>query len=167
VYADTLLTLNPNLAAAHFWKAMTSGSLIPFGGVSEKLNLGKEVRFEADRAIELDSMFALAYIILAIFERESAQLSWLERTIAKINFGEEMHGSLEALEGFLTKAVQCDSANSYAYYEMYWNHLAEGRKEAVAQSLKKALVIPAKSQREDQQHQLAQNYLENRRRSAE
>jgi tetratricopeptide (TPR) repeat protein len=167
MYADTFLALNPSLPSTHFWKAMTSGSLIPFGGVLEKLRLGKEVRFQSEKTIDLDSTFALAYIILAIFERESAQLSWLERAIAKIIFGEELHGSFEASEEFLAKAVKYDPANSYAYYEMYWTYLAEGRKNAAAESLKKVLAIPAKSHREEQQHQFAQNYLENLQKSSE
>lgn len=167
VCADTLLALNPDLPYAHFWKAMTEGSLIPFGTVSEKLRLGKEVRLEAEKTIELDSTFALAYIILAIFERESAELSWLERTIAKVIFGEELHGSLEASEEFLVKAVRYDSSNSYAYYEMYWTYLAEGRRDAAAESLRKVLVLPAQSQREEKQHQLAQKCLANLQKASE
>ena len=167
VYADTLLAVSPDLPSAHFWKAMTSGSLIPFGGVSEKLKLGKEVRLEAEKTIELDSTFALAYIILAIFERESAQLSWLERTIARVIFGEELHGSFQASEEFLAQAVKYEPANSYAYYERYWTYLAEGRKDAAAESLKRVLAIPARSQREEQQRQLAQEYLENLQKSSE
>ena len=166
-YADTLLALNPSLPAAHFWEAMTKGSLIPFGGVHEKLRLGKLVRAEAQETITLDSTFALAYIILAIFERESARLSWFERTVANVIFGGELHGSFEASEAYLARAVKCDSANSYAYYEMYWTYLAEGRRNAAAESLRRVLAIPARSQREAQQRQLAQNYLEKLEQSAE
>ena len=166
-YADTLLLLKPDLAAAHFWAAMTKGSLIPFGGVGEKLRLGKEVRLEAEKTIALDSTFALAYIILAIFERETAQLSWFERTIARVIFGEELHGSLEASEGLLAKAIHFDPLNSYAYYERYWTYIAEGRKGDAEESLKRVLAIPARSQREARQHDLPQNYLETLEKSVE
>lgn len=158
-YADTLLALNPNSAAAHFWVSLTRGSLIPFHSVSEKIHIGREVRFHAEKAIELDSTFALAYVILAVFERESSQLSWFERTIARVIFGADIHGSLSRSEELLEKSIQYDPGNSYAFYEMYWTCMAMGKKDAAVESLKKVLALPVKSQREEEQHRLAQEYL--------
>ena len=158
-YADTLLSLNPNSPSAHFWVSLTQGSLIPFHTVSEKIQLGKEVRFHAEKAIELDSTFALAYVILAVFERESSQLSWFERTIARVIFGADIHGSLSHSEELLEKSIQYDPGNSYAFYEMYWTCMAMGKKDAAVESLKKVIALPVKSEREGEQHQLAQNYL--------
>ena len=158
-YAETLLSLNPNLPSAHFWVSLTQGSLIPFHTVSEKIHIGKEVRFHAEKAIELDSTFALAYVILAVFERESSQLSWFERTIARIIFGEDLHGSLSHSEELLEKSVQFDPENSYAFYEMYQTYIAMGKKDSAVESLKRVLALPVKSQREAGQRQLAQNYL--------
>src|ERR1039458_1898239 len=158
-YADTLLSLNPNLPSAHFWVSLTQGSLIPFHTVSEKIHIGKEVRFHAEKTIELDSTSALAYVILAVFERESSQLSWFERTIARIIFGEDLHGSLSHSEELLEKSVQFDPENSYAFYEMYQTYIAMGKKDSAVESLKRVLALPVKSQREAGQRQLAQNYL--------
>ena len=158
-YADTLLEVSPNSASSHFWMALAQGSLIPFKTVSEKIRIAKEVRFQAETAVELDSTFALPYIILAIFERESSQLSWLERTLARIVFGEELNGSLSYSEELLEKALTYDPGNSYAYYELYWTYLAEGKKEAAVQALKNVMALPVKSQREERQFVLAQDYL--------
>jgi len=158
-YAETLLTLNPSSASAHFWVSLTKGSLIPFHTVSEKIHLGKEVRFHAEKAIELDSTFALAYIVLAVFERESSQLSWFERTIARVIFGEDLHGSLSRSEELLEKSIRYDPNNSYAFYEMYWTCKAMGKQDAAVESLKKVIALPINSEREEEQHQLAQNYL--------
>ena len=158
-YAETLLTLNPSSASAHFWVSLTKGSLIPFHTVSEKIHLGKEVRFHAEKAIELDSTFALAYVVLAVFERESSQLSWFERTIARVIFGEDLHGSLSRSEELLEKSIRYDPNNSYAFYEMYWTCKAMGKQDAAVESLKKVIALPINSEREGEQHQLAQNYL--------
>jgi tetratricopeptide (TPR) repeat protein len=138
---------------------LTQGSLIPFHTVSEKIHIGKEVRFHAEKAIELDSTFALAYVILAVFERESSQLSWFERTIARIIFGEDINGSLSHSEELLEKSVQYDPENSYAFYEMYHTYMAMGKKDSAVESLRRVLSLPVKSQREEGQRQLAQNYL--------
>ena len=158
-YAETLLSLNPTMASAHFWMALTKGSLIPFNTVSEKIRIGKEVRFHAEKAVELDSTFALAYVVLAVFERESSQLSWFERTIARIIFGADINGSLLHSEELLKKSIQYDPGNSYAFYEMYFTDMAMGKKDAAVESLKKVLALPVKSQREEKLHRLAQEYL--------
>ncbi len=157
--AETLLQIDPNAASSHFWMALTKGSLIPFRTVSEKIHIGKEVRYHAQKTVELDSTFSLAYIILAIFERECAQLSWMERAIARIIFGEDLSGSLVYSEELLSKAAMYDPENSYAYYEMYWTYTALGKKDAAAESLRRVLALPVKSQREGRQHQLAGEYL--------
>jgi tetratricopeptide (TPR) repeat protein len=158
-YAETLLTLNPNSPSAHFWASLTKGSLIPFHTVSEKIHLGKEVRFHAEKAIELDSTLALAYVVLAVFERESSQLSWFERTVARVIFGEDLHGSLSRSEELLDKSIRYDPNNSYAFYEMYWTCMAMGKQDAAVESLRKVIALPINSECEGEQHQLAQNYL--------
>ena len=158
-YADTLLSLNPNSPSAHFWVSLTQGSLIPFHSVSEKIRIGKDVRFHAEKAIELDSTFALAYVILAVFERESSQLSWFERTLARIIFGADIHGSLEHSEELLEKSIQYDRRNTYAFYELYWTDMAMGKKDAAVESLRQVLALPVHSQREGEYHLLAQSYL--------
>ncbi len=158
-YADTLLALNPNSPSAHFWVSLTQGSLIPFHSVSEKIHIGKVVRFHAEKAIELDSTFALAYVILAVFERESSKLSWFERTIARVIFGADIQGSLSHSEELLERSIQYDRSNTYAYYEMYWTLMEMGKKDAAVESLKHVLKLPVNSQREGRYHVLAQNYL--------
>jgi tetratricopeptide (TPR) repeat protein len=157
--AESLLVLNPASPVAHFWASLTQGSLIPFGSISEKMSRGKEVRLHAEKAIELDSTFSLAYVVLAVFERESSKLSWFERTVARIIFGEDLHGSLTRSEELLEKAVRFDPGNSYAFYEMYFTKMALGEKEEAVASLKKVLALPARSQREERQHRLAQECL--------
>jgi tetratricopeptide (TPR) repeat protein len=158
-FAETLLTLEPSKAGAHFWFAMAKGSLIPFVSISEKIHIGKGVRFHAEKAIELDSTYSYAYIILAIFEREGAKLSWFERAIARIVFGEELNGSLTRSEELLFKALKYDSSSAYAYYELSRTYGTMGRKEDSIASLKKVIELPINSQREERQHQNAAKFL--------
>ena len=158
-FAESLLQLEPTKADAHFWFAMAKGSLIPFRGTSEKISIGKEVRIHAERAIELDSTYSYAYIILAIFERERAKLSWFERTIARIVFGEDVNGSLLLSEEYLSKALKCDRNSSYAYYELSRTYDAMGRKGDAVESLKRVLAMPVNSQREERQRQHAEKSL--------
>lgn len=138
---------------------MAKGSLIPFISTSQKIHIGKDVRFHAEKAIELDSTYSYAYIILAIFEREGAKLSWLERAIARIVFGEELNGSLTHSEELLFNALKYDSGSAYAYYELSRTYDTMGRNEDSIASLKKVVELPVNSQREDRQRQNAARFL--------
>jgi len=158
-FADTLVQLYPEMPAAHFWCALTKGSLIPFRSTSEKIHIGKEVRFHAGKAIELDSTFSYAYIILAIFERELAKLSWFERAIAHIVFGEDLYGSLPRSEELLYKALKYDIGSSYAYFELSRTYEAMDRKEEAIASLKKVIELPVSSQREERQREISAKFL--------
>lgn len=158
-FAETLLTLEPAKAEAHFWFAMAKGSLIPFVSTSEKIHIGKVVRFHAEKAIKLDSTYSYAYIILAIFEREMAKLSWFERAIARIVFGEALNGSLTRSEELLYNALKYDSGSSYAYFELSRTYDTMGRKDDSIASLKKVIELPVNSQREERQRQIAARFL--------
>ena len=160
VYADSLQRLYPDSASSQFWYSLAKGSLIPFVGVREKIRIGKEVKQHIELAIQKDSTFSYPYVVKAIFEREGAQLSWLEKGIVRIIFGEDVSGSLQNSERFLHKALQYDSTNSFAYYELFWTYKAmEDTAKAIA-SLQQVLKIPAKNLREQNQQDEGRQYLQ-------
>lgn len=150
-YADTLKREYPDSVAANFWYALAKGSLIPFVGVREKIQIGKEVRMSLHEAIRRDSSFAYPYIVLAIFERESAKLSWFEKGLVRIIFGEDISGSLETSEQYLFKALSRDRGNAFAYYELYWTYKAMGDRRRGVDALKHVVAIPPHNLREKDQ----------------
>jgi hypothetical protein len=155
VYADSLRRYFPRRAESHFWLALCNGSIIPFVGIKEKIRTAKIVLAEANRAIELDSTFSLAYVILGIFQREGSEITWFERVIANVVFGGSFSGSLKESESLLKKAVVLDPQNSYAYYEMHRTYKSMlDRKEAI-ESLRNVLRIPPTNERERQQREEA------------
>jgi len=160
-YAETMTRLYPNRPESHFWLALGKGSLIRFVGVGDKIRIGKEVQEEARKAIELDSTFSHAYIILAIFQREGAKLSWIEKTIVRIVFGHPIDGSLEDSERFLQLALTYDRKNSYAFYEMYWTYSAMGQSDKALDALRSLCEIPPTNAREQQQRDEALDILRN------
>ena len=158
-FADTLARNYPDSAAAHFWYALAKGSLIPFVGVREKIAIGKEVKSHVQRSLECDSSFSYAYVIRAIFEREGAQLSWLEKGIVCVVFGEDLSGSLEASEQYLKTALRYDSSNLYAYYELFWTYQAMGNKSLALSSLQKVITHVPRNLREKEQQDEAREHL--------
>ncbi len=158
-FADSLSINYPDSAAAHFWYALAKGSLIPFVGVREKIAIGREVKLHIQKSLECDSTFSYSYVISAIFEREGAQLSWLEKSIVRLIFGEDLSGSLEASEHYLKSAIKYDSSNSFAYYELFWTYKAMGNKSLAIASLQEVMKRVPKNLREKQQQEEAQLHL--------
>lgn len=158
-YADSLVTLYPDSAESHFWYALAKGSLIPFVGIHKKIQIGREVKHHVDRALRIDSTFSYPYVIKGIFEREGAQLSWFEKGIVKIIFGEDLSGSLCNSEKFLHKAIVCDSTNSYAYFELFWTYKAMNDTTRAIASLQKVLNMTANNMREQNQLEESRKYL--------
>jgi tetratricopeptide (TPR) repeat protein len=157
-FASALVQHYPDSAASHFWYALAKGSLIPFVGVREKIAIGKEVKLHIQRSLECDSTFSYSYVVRAIFEREGSKLSWLEKGIVRIVFGEDLSGSLEASEQNLKTALRYDSSNSFAYYELFWTYKAMGNKSLAASSLLEVLKRDPKNLREKQQQDEARKY---------
>jgi hypothetical protein len=155
-YADSFQRYYPDSAAAHFWFALAKGSLIPFVGVREKIAIGKEVKQQLQATLQRDSTFSYAYVLKAIFEREGSQLGWFEKEIVRIVFGENLSGSLQASEQYLRKALQYDTMNSYAYYELYWTYKTMEDKVAARSALQHILRISSRNMREQNQLEEAQ-----------
>jgi len=158
-FAGTLAHNYPDSAAAHFWYALAKGSLIPFVSIREKIDIGKDVKWHVQKSLERDSTFSYPYVIRAIFEREGAQLSWLEKGIVRVVFGENLSGSLEASEQYLKTALRYDSSNSFAYYELFWTYRAMGNKSLAISSLQEVIKRTPKNLREKQQQDEAREHL--------
>ena len=158
-FADSLAYNYPDSAAAHFWYVLAKGSLIPFVSVREKITIGKDVILHVQKSLERDSTFSYSYIICAIFEREGAQLSWLEKGIVSVVFGENLSGSLEASEQYLKTALRYDSSNAFAYYELFWTYRAIGNKFLACSSLEEVIKRVPKNLREKQHQDEARLHL--------
>lgn len=158
-FADSLNKYFPDRAESHFWLALCEGSLIPFVGTKEKILISRDVLTEANRATQIDSNFALAYVVIGIFQRETSKLSWFERLIVRMVYGSDLNGSLSASESYLLKSVSLDPENSYGFYELYWTYQAMKDHQKARRSLEMLLTIPPSNERERQQAEDARRRL--------
>ncbi|MCX6120294.1 MAG: hypothetical protein NTX44_01590 [Ignavibacteriales bacterium] len=159
MYADSLAHYYPDSAETQFWNALAKGSLLPFIGVWKKIAMGKEVKQHVQKSLERDSTFSYPYVIRAIFEREGSKLSWIEKGIVRVVFGENLSGTLTASEQNLKTALHYDPANSYAYFELYLTYQAMGDTGQAASSLRHILAMQPKSLREKYQQDEARQHL--------
>jgi len=161
MYADSLAHYYPDSAATQFWNALAKGSLLPFVGVWKKISIGKEVKQHVQNSLDRDSTFSYPYVIRGIFEREGSKLSWIEKGVVRVVFGEDVSGTLEASVQNLKLALHYDPANSFAYYELYLTYQAMGDTGQAAASLRRILAMQPKSLREKyQQDDARQNLLD-------
>jgi tetratricopeptide (TPR) repeat protein len=159
IYAAALVRRFPKSEFAQFWFALANGSMIPFSGVKEKIRLGHEVQLHAVEALRIDSVFSYPYVLLAVFEREASRLSWLERAIARIVFGEDISGSVQKAEMYLKKAVRCDPSNSAAYFELGRTYLEMGDREHAKEAFRCVVALKPQSLRDLVQQQETQRRL--------
>ena len=159
MYADSLAHYYPDSAETQFWNALAKGSLLPFIGVWKKIAMGKEVKQHVQKSLERDSTFSYPYVIRAIFEREGSKLSWIEKSIVRVVFGENLSGTLAASEQNLKTALHYDPANSYAYYELYLTYQEMGDTAQAAASLRSVIEMRPKNLREKYQQDEARKNL--------
>lgn len=104
-YVQLLETNFPDSAMTYALLAMSYGNLAMFKGGNEKIKLAHKIKVNAERSIKMDPNNYLPYIILSIYHRQIASLSWLERAFANTFFGKVPDGSLEESEKMMLKAL--------------------------------------------------------------
>lgn len=117
-FSEALREHHPDRPETHFLLASSYGKMAQFKGGREKVKIGRQVEGYAQKAIALDSTYALPYVVLGIFYREVARLNWIERTFAKTFFGGLPDGSYERSARMLERAVALYPTLSIAHYEL-------------------------------------------------
>lgn len=159
-YAEDFKEKFPDRAEAHFWMALTQGSLVSFRGTREKLEIGKAVEGFARKAVEIDSTFGPAYVILGIIYREAARLRWYERLIANVVFGGSLPGTIEDSDRVLRKAIDLNPNDLFAHYELSRTYSFLENREKMIEHLRLALEVRPSNLREKAQLERAKRQLE-------
>ncbi|GIV59609.1 tetratricopeptide repeat protein [Rhodocaloribacter litoris] len=141
-FAEQLREHHPERPETYFFLAATNGNLARFRGGKEKVRIGRAVETYARKAIELDSTYALPYVALGIFYREVSELSWVQRTFAKVLFGDVPSGSKEDAVAMLQRALALDSTLVIAHYELAMTYLAMDRASLAIPHLRRVLALP-------------------------
>jgi tetratricopeptide (TPR) repeat protein len=158
--AETLVSRFPDRAESWFLLALCHGSLVPFKGIREKLNIGRDVEANLRRSLSLDSTYAMSYVLLGIYNRSAAQLSWMERTLVNTLLGKHIIGTFEDSERALRTAIRLDPDSPYAYYELASTLRSAGRIDEAVAMLRTVVSLPYVGARERQQHEDAVRRLD-------
>ena len=99
-YASTALKLQPSSAEANFVMSVAQGNqaLIAFG--SDKIDAVKQVKFFAEKAVQLDPSNFKGYHVLGKWNAEVSGLNNVEKWLVKVTFGGLPAASYD-------KAIEC------------------------------------------------------------
>ena len=130
-----------------------------FEGGKRKVELSKEIKVEAERAIALNPNDDIAYHVLGIWHREMVQLNWVLKQFAQLLYGKFPPASFDEAEKNLRCAATLAPTAIAHRVELGLTLKAAGKpKEAQAQ-FSKSLELPKTWVTDDHYKTIAkQNY---------
>jgi tetratricopeptide (TPR) repeat protein len=152
--------IDPRGWEGHSGLAANLGRLALFEGGKTKIRMSREVKVEADRALELNPRDDRAMHVLARWHRAIARLSFFERTAAKVVYGGVPEGaSMNDAVTLFERAIAI--APDYANHrlELGRTYLALGLKDKAREQLERATKCPTRSPFDDEYRAEAQLLL--------
>ncbi len=108
--ADAAVAAGPNNAHAHLVRAIAAGRVALISDTKKKIELSRQVKESADRAIALDSKLGLAYHVRGRWNFGIADLGFLERTVVKVVYGGLPSASFEQARDDFKQAIRLDNS---------------------------------------------------------
>ncbi len=138
----------PDSATVYSYLAWSYGNVALYKGGNEKVKLAHEIKNNAEESIRRNPNDYLPYIILGIYHRQIASLSWIERLFANTFFGDVPDGSLEESEMYLLKALELKPGIGIATFHLslVYREMDDENKEI--KTLKKLLQLPERDFRD-------------------
>lgn len=140
--AESLAKKWPDEALSHYYYALASGKLAQSRGGKEKVKLSRQIYNEATKAVELNPNIYRPYLLLGIYHRNVATLSWFLKAFANSFFGGLPPGSLPESVENLNKAIELSPQNVRAHYEMGLTLDEQGKSKEAKGYYKKAIGFP-------------------------
>lgn len=138
-WARDCVSMFPDNADCHLFLSVAMGRVALFSGGKKKVNLSKEVKEEAIKAIELNPNLDGSYHVLGRWNREVANLSWFLRAAAKIIYGGLPSASNEdAIKNF-DIAIDLRPDRMLHYFELGVTYKELGEKAKAKEAFEKCL----------------------------
>lgn len=159
-YADAAVKADQKCASAHAAVAASAGAMGLFAGGEEKVKIAHLVRDELERALALDPDCYLAHTVYGTYHREVADLSWVERQLAKVLFGGVPEGSYEKSVDHLKKAIALEPGILRNYYELGRTYDAMDEEAAAARAFKRALTMKNTARKDTERKKIMREYID-------
>jgi len=140
-YAEILNKKFPDSALSYTYLALTYGNMAIFKGGKGKIIYAEKVRQNALKSIKINPDDYFPYIILGMYYREAASLSWFEKIFAKTFLGGVPEGTYQQSIQMFNKALSLDSNLIVADYQLSKTYRNMGEKDKEIKLLKKVLTM--------------------------
>jgi tetratricopeptide (TPR) repeat protein len=117
-YAEKALSVNPNYSDANFVMAMAMGRMSLMSSGSEKIKAVKEIKYYAERCIQLDPNNFKGYHVLGKWHYEVSDLNSLERWLVKVTYGSLPQSSLDQSIYYYEKCGRLNPSFVLNYLEL-------------------------------------------------
>lgn len=152
--------LDPKGWEAHSGLAANLGRLALFEGGKKRIEMSREVKAEADRALSLNPRDDRAMHVLARWNRGLAELNTFEKTAAKVVYGGLPEGAtMNNAVSWFEKAIAVDPDYLNHHLELGRTYLALKLPDKAREQLELALKCPKKSPFDDEYRADAQVLL--------
>lgn len=159
--ARRCVSLHPDSAEGHFFLAIAMGRAALYVGGKRKIQLAKEVKAEAEAALQINPAHDGALHVIGRWNYELSDLNFVERAVAKIVFGGLPTGaSYEQAINYFEQAI-AHNPNAPVHRLEYGRTLLKlGRTSEARDQLEKCLALPDMFWDDPQHKQAARKLLD-------
>jgi tetratricopeptide (TPR) repeat protein len=147
-YAELFKSKFSDSAAVYTYLALSYGNVAMFRGGKEKVKFAQKIKENLDISMKKNPHDFLPYIILGIYNREVASLSWIEKLFANTFFGELPEGSYEESEKLFLKALNLEPGMIVATFQLARTYRRMEREKDEINMLKKVISLPTRDFRD-------------------
>ncbi len=160
-YARQAVQLAPDSSMGHLTLSIALGRVALDAGAKERIKLSKEIKAEADRALEIDPRNDIAWHVLGRWNRKLASLSWVEKRFANMFLGGvPKDASMERAVECFQKAIEINPKYINHHYELGLTYEKMDKKDLAIQQYKKVLELPKTDAEDDKYKAEAKERLE-------
>lgn len=158
--AQEAVKLDPKGSKGYLFLSIAEGNVGLFEGGKKKVELGKDVKVQAEKAIELNPKEDLAYHVLGIWNREMATLNAFLRTFAEWFYGKFPPASLDASVENFKKAIEINDTAIAHHTELGVTYVTMKKWTEAKGEFEKALALPKQYPADGNYQRQAQEELE-------
>jgi len=141
-YATAALKVNPNSSEANVVMAMAIGRLTLIASTRDKIASVNDIKLYADKAIKLDPSNFKAYHVLGKWNYEISNLNFLERTLAKLFYGDVPKASLQDAITYYERARAINPSYILNYLELAKAYYRNDQKKKAVDLLTMMMPLP-------------------------
>jgi tetratricopeptide (TPR) repeat protein len=157
--AEAALTVDASNAHAHLARAVAEGRLALGAGTQERVQRSRAVKTHADRAIEIDPNLSGAFHVRGRWNREVADLNFLERTVVRTVYGGLPDASFEQAVRDFERAIELENVR-FHHLELAKTYLKMDRPADARTHLQTAIDLPAREPFAQRHKEEAQELLD-------